>query len=136
MNIMDEASAPSPVPTLMSESPSVASPPDQPLRITPLADTPGLRIEGELDRSTLPILTRALAPMTGGFTLDLSGLTFIDVGGLRALITTAAGLHAGHRLTLRSAPAQVRRLLGYTDWYETPGLHLQTGDHLGRSGLL
>jgi anti-anti-sigma factor len=131
MNTMDEASAPSPVPALMSERPSVALPSDQLLRITPLADTPGLRIEGELDRSTLPILTRALAQMTGSFTLDLSGLTFIDVGGLRALITTAAGLHAGHRLTLRSAPAQVRRLLDYTDWYETPGLHLQTGDHLG-----
>jgi ABC-type transporter Mla MlaB component len=131
MTTMDTGGAPGPVPAPLSERPLTALSPDRLLRIAPLADTRGLRIEGELDRSTLPILTRALALMTGSFTLDLGSLTFIDVGGLRALVTTAAALHDGHRLTLRSAPAQVRRLLDHTDWYETPGLHLQTGDHLG-----
>jgi anti-anti-sigma factor len=97
------------------------------LRVSLFVDAQGLRIEGELDRSTLPALVRALASMAGcgSFCLDLSGLTFIDVGGLRALVTAAADLHGGHVLTIRSAPAQVRRLLELIGWHETPGLRLQ-----------
>ncbi|MFG6202678.1 hypothetical protein, partial [Nonomuraea sp. JJY05] len=52
---------------------------DQLLRITPLVDLAGLRIEGELDRATLPALRRALASMASGgagFCVDLSSLTF------------------------------------------------------------
>ncbi|MFI0422821.1 STAS domain-containing protein [Spongiactinospora sp. 9N601] len=101
---------------------------DRPLRITPLADRAGLRIEGEIDHTTLPALRRALATMGGGsFSVDLSGLAFIDVGGLRALVTTAAALHGddnGHVLTLRSAPWHVQRLLNLTGWHKAPGLHL------------
>ncbi|MEU7744324.1 STAS domain-containing protein [Nonomuraea sp. NPDC049158] len=69
-----------------------------------------------------------------GFCVDLSGLTFIDVGGLRALVSAAAALHDGggdHVLTLRSAPPHVRRLLQLTGWYQTPGLHLQAQTHPG-----
>ncbi|MFC6083595.1 STAS domain-containing protein [Sphaerisporangium aureirubrum] len=95
-----------------------------PLLVTPLPDRAGLRIEGELDCATLPVLTRALASIGGGdFSVDLSGLTFTDVGGLRALVTTA-GLPDGRVLTLRSAPWHVRRLLYFTGWHRTPGLRL------------
>ncbi|MBN6052256.1 STAS domain-containing protein, partial [Nonomuraea sp. RK-328] len=88
-------------------------------RITPLLDQPGLRIEGELDRATLPVLTRALAAMAGrgSFCVDLRSVVFIDVGGLRALVTAAAGLPDGHVLTLRSPSPQVRRLLVLTGWH-------------------
>ncbi|MDP4511660.1 STAS domain-containing protein [Nonomuraea turcica] len=100
---------------------------DRLLRITPLVDRAGLRIEGELDRATLLALTGALASMAGGgsFCVDLSGLVFCDVGGLRALVTAAAGLRGGHVLTLRSPSPQVRRLLELTGWHQTAGLHLQ-----------
>ncbi|RVX40130.1 anti-anti-sigma factor [Nonomuraea polychroma] len=104
---------------------------DRLLRITPLAERAGLRIEGELDHSTLPALRRALASMTSdgaGFCVDLSGLTFIDTGCLRALVGAAAALHddgGDHVLTLRSAPPHMRRLLELTGWHQTPGLHLQ-----------
>ncbi|MFI6705419.1 STAS domain-containing protein [Nonomuraea sp. NPDC050478] len=104
---------------------------DRLLRITPLAEYAGLRIEGELDRSTLPALRRALAPLSSGggdFCVDLSGLEFIDVGCLRALVGTAAAIHDGsadHTLTLCSVPPQMRRLLELTGWHQTPGLHLQ-----------
>jgi anti-anti-sigma factor len=108
---------------------------NQLLRITPLADRAGLRIEGELDHSTLPALRRALASMTSGdgFCIDLSGLTFIDTGCLRALVNAAA-LHddgGDHVLTLRSAPPHVRRLLELTGWHQTPGLHLQASARPG-----
>ncbi|MFB4273503.1 STAS domain-containing protein [Nonomuraea sp. GTA35] len=97
------------------------------LRITPLADPAGVRLEGELDRATLPALTRALASMAdgGGFCADLSGLAFCDVGGLRALVTAPAGLRGGQILTLRSPSPQLRRRLQLTGWDQTAGLRLQ-----------
>jgi anti-anti-sigma factor len=100
---------------------------DPPLRITPLFDPAGLRIEGELDYATLPALTGALVSMVRGdsFCVDLSGLVFCDVGGLRALVTVAAGMRDGHVLTLRSPSLQVRRLLQLTGWHPTAGLRLQ-----------
>ncbi|MBT2235823.1 STAS domain-containing protein, partial [Nonomuraea sp. NEAU-A123] len=90
----------------------------------------GLWVEGELDHSTLPDLRQALGSMASGrgFCVDLSGLAFIDVGGLRALVSAAAALHdsdGDHVLTLRSAPPHLRRLLELTGWRQTPGLHLQ-----------
>ncbi|MER6576196.1 STAS domain-containing protein [Nonomuraea sp. NPDC001023] len=97
------------------------------LRITPLVDSTGLRIEGELDYATLPVLTRALASMArgGSFCVDLSGLVFCGVGGLRALVTPAAGMRDGQVLTLRSPSPQVRRLLQLTGWHPKAGLRLQ-----------
>ncbi|MGW2214118.1 STAS domain-containing protein [Nonomuraea sp. NPDC001684] len=100
---------------------------DPPLRITPLVDPAGLRIEGELDYATLPALTRALVSMASGGSLcvDLSGLAFCDVGGLRALVSAAAGMRDGQVLTLCSPSPQVRRLLQLTGWYPKAGLRLQ-----------
>jgi ABC-type transporter Mla MlaB component len=67
-------------------------------------DPPGLRIVGDLDRITVPALTEALASIgSGSFFVDLSGLVFIDVGGLRALVMAAARMEGGHVLTLCSA---------------------------------
>ncbi|MEV0592941.1 STAS domain-containing protein [Nonomuraea cavernae] len=102
-------------------TPSTAA--DRRLRITPLADLAGLRIEGELDRATLPTLVRTLASIAGhtSFCIDLSGLMFCDVGGLRCLLTAAVGLPDGHVLTLRSPSPQVRRLLELTNWAQTAG---------------
>ncbi|MFC4114471.1 STAS domain-containing protein [Nonomuraea zeae] len=102
-------------------------PTDQLLRITPLVELAGLRIDGELDRATLPTLPPALASMSGrgSFSLDLSGLVFCDVGGLRTLVGAAAGLRGGHVLTMRSPSPQVRRLLTLTGWHKTAGLRLQ-----------
>ncbi|MEV4579983.1 STAS domain-containing protein [Nonomuraea jabiensis] len=100
---------------------------DQLLRITPLVDLLGLRVAGELDRATLPALAGALASMAdrGSFCVDLSGLVFCDVGGLRLLVTAAVGMRGGHILLLRSPPPQVRRLLKLTGWHQTAGLRLQ-----------
>ncbi|MEU8143251.1 STAS domain-containing protein [Nonomuraea sp. NPDC048901] len=100
---------------------------DRLLRITPLVDPVGLRIEGELDHATLPALTGALAALAGGggFCVDLGGLVFCDVGGLRALVAAAAGMRDGHALTLRSPSPQLRRLFQLTGWHQTAGLRLQ-----------
>ncbi|MEU7888008.1 STAS domain-containing protein [Microbispora bryophytorum] len=95
-------------------------------RITACADPQGFCIEGDLDRISLPALTLALASMSNSADIhvDLSGLVFIDVGGLRALVTAAALLEGDHSLILRSAPPQTRRLLDLTGWCSAPGLTL------------
>ncbi|SEH03525.1 anti-anti-sigma factor [Nonomuraea solani] len=140
---MNTTPAPAPVIAAAVEPPEIAPSPitaaDRLLRITPLADRAGLRIEGELDCSTLPTLRRALASMTGGaaagrYCVDLSGLAFIDTGCLRVLVSAAAAVHEGggdQVLTLRSAIPQVRRLLELTGWHRTPGLHLQASARPG-----
>ncbi|MEU4580190.1 STAS domain-containing protein [Nonomuraea sp. NPDC023979] len=141
MNTTRTASASALVIAALTERPGIAltqiTTTDRLLRIIPLADRAGLRIEGELDHSTLPTLRRALASMNVDSSLyvDLSGLTFIDTGCLRALVGAAAALHddgSNHVLTLRSAPPQVRRLLELTGWHQTPGLHLQASARPGR----
>jgi anti-anti-sigma factor len=95
-------------------------------RITHVLDPPGLCVRGELDYATLPALIRALETIDGrnDASIDLAGVTFIDVASLRALIVTAARLDDGRALTLRAAPVQVRRLLEITGWHVAPRLRL------------
>ncbi|MFI9561114.1 STAS domain-containing protein [Nonomuraea endophytica] len=105
--------------------------PDRLLRITWLADHAGLRIEGELDHSTLPALRRVLDSMASGgvgFCVDLNGLAFIDSGCMRALVNATTALHEGSGdqvLTLGSVPPQMRRLFELIGWNQVPGLRLQ-----------
>ncbi|MFC6085832.1 STAS domain-containing protein [Sphaerisporangium aureirubrum] len=95
-------------------------------RIIGTPDPPGLRIEGDLDRTVLATLTQALAahPGPGEVSLDLTRLDFIDVGCLRTLVT--ATLVDGRVLTLHSMPPNARRLLELTGWHDTPHLRLNT----------
>ncbi|GII34370.1 STAS domain-containing protein [Planotetraspora mira] len=97
------------------------------LRITSSLDPRQLKIEGDLDRATMHALTEALASTADDASpvVDLSGLMFIDVGGLRALVIAAARLEGDHVLTLRSASPHVRRLLDLTGWHDTPHLRLE-----------
>jgi anti-anti-sigma factor len=73
-----------------------------------------LRLIGELDLTTTPILAEALStlPPQGSQPLlfDLSELTFLDSTGLNLLIRTAQS-HPGGRLRLRSPMPNVRRVL-------------------------
>lgn len=97
---------------------------DGTLRITPTLHPSGIRLEGELDRSGVIGLMAALAAAShiavqdGGLChADLSELDFIDVSGLRALITAGAG--AGVQVVAVSAA--VHRLLRLTGWDKAPG---------------
>jgi anti-anti-sigma factor len=86
--------------------------------------------------TTVHALTEALASIANGGSLfvDLSGLVFIDVGGLRALVTTAARMEGDHALTLCFASPHVRRLLELTGWHDIPRLRLVAGRHPFRTG--
>ncbi|MBM3685205.1 MAG: STAS domain-containing protein [Actinobacteria bacterium] len=76
-------------------------------------------VHGELDahtsREVLARVTERLAEAEGCVDLDLSAVTFLDSGGLRALALLAAlgsGRRGGLRLVDPSAP--VRRVLALT----------------------
>ena len=97
------------------------------LRITRLAEAPGLRVEGEIDQSNAALLARALDAVTGGggsVHLDLQGLEFMDLAGLRVLVSTAGQLPAGRSLVLHSVRPYLRRIMELVGWDRAPGLRI------------
>jgi hypothetical protein len=91
-----------------------------------------LSLAGVIDESTSGILARALtrAHGSGSFPIlvDLAGVEFCDVAGLRAIISRADGQGPGHpaaeRIILAHLPAHLVTLLRILGWDATPGLTL------------
>lgn len=82
-------------------------------RVSVDPDDPALvRVGGELDLATAPELLGALEQRDGEVVLDCSGLAFIDVAGLNAVVEAHAACRArGARLVLLDPSPAVRRLL-------------------------
>ena len=81
------------------------------LEIRPLSSAAGLSLRGEIDLTNRHELTAALEPFVdvgADFCLELSGLSFIDVGGMTVLNGVAERL-APERLVLWHPPGLVRR---------------------------
>src|SRR5689334_6320791 len=73
-------------------------------------------LDGEIDISTCPAARRLLmAAISGGdvhLAVDMSGVTFIDAGGIGVLVAVAnRARQAGGGLSLLAPSLQVRRLL-------------------------
>jgi len=73
-------------------------------------------LDGEIDISTCPAVRRLLmAAISGGnvhLAVDMSGVTFIDAGGIGVLVAVAnRARQAGGGLSLLAPSPQVRRLL-------------------------
>ncbi|MGW2325313.1 STAS domain-containing protein [Streptomyces sp. NPDC001700] len=84
------------------------------LKVRPLSDRAGIRVSGEVTLTTRPSWEQALKDAvrgSGDVTLDLSGLTFIDVGGATALVLAAQGLDGRRRLVIKGPPPTLRRAL-------------------------
>ena len=78
-----------------------------------------LALSGELDLATMGELARAVdrrgAIEGRAVVLDVSGLTFVDASGVRALIDACELLTgAGHEVTVAGVRAQLGRLLELT----------------------
>ena len=70
-----------------------------------------IRARGEFDLSTAPAIEDAFASVPAScdrIILDLSGVTFVDCSGLRALETASAG--CGREVSVRAPSRPVRRL--------------------------
>ena len=106
--------------------------PRSPLHITFTTSPATLRLDGVIDESTFGILTRALtrARRTGEFQIfvDLAGVEFCDVAGLRAIISLADGRDPGcaaaGETILTHLPSCLATLLRILGWDATPGLTL------------
>jgi anti-anti-sigma factor len=82
-------------------------------------DSARIALHGELDRSTLLPLARELLEVerrgTLAVVLDLTDLSFVDVGGLKLILEAARRLRAaGRQLTIANPPPFARRLLALT----------------------
>jgi anti-sigma B factor antagonist len=87
------------------------------LEIERLAGQRRFVLRGELDAATAVKLTTEVEPVTrepGDVELELSGLSFCDSTGLRALLQLAKGLDGKGVLVLRNPTANLRRLLEIT----------------------
>jgi anti-anti-sigma regulatory factor len=98
------------------------------LRITSLSGVTGFRVEGTVDVTNRSGLDAALASVQQGSTdihLDLSGLEFIDMEGLRLIVRAARDLREGRLLFLDGVPTFVHTLLRAVNWDDTPGLRCE-----------
>lgn len=84
------------------------------LKIRPLTGRAGIRVSGEVTLTTRASWEQALEDAlrgSGDVMLDLSGLTFIDVGGATALVLAAQDLDGRRRLVIKGPPPALRRTL-------------------------
>lgn len=104
-----------------------------PLWATFSSPPPTLRLAGEADESNYAELAERLstAVAAGGSRLlvDVGGLDYCDLAGLRAIVSLpywrpADGGPSQH-LVLRHAPAAMRDTLSILGWDELPGLVLE-----------
>jgi anti-sigma B factor antagonist len=70
-------------------------------------------VSGDVDRCNASMLGQQLdGVLDDGLVLDVSGVDFLDLGGLRAMLALDAQLRrTGRRLVLASPPCPVRLLL-------------------------
>jgi anti-sigma B factor antagonist len=70
-------------------------------------DPPVLQVAGEIDLATVDALRTALEEAVSTdptVVVDMAGVTFLDVTGLRAVLQAAASRNGAGPLTLRNAP--------------------------------
>ena len=74
-----------------------------------------LRLRGELDVATAPQLQACLSTVEGDVEVDCGAVTFIDLDGLRVLVTSQrCGQDRGTNLRIVNPSSCVVRLLGLT----------------------
>ena len=54
--------------------------------------------------------------------IDVGGLVFCDISGIRAFVTTAEGLPKGRRMLLHGMPAQLETVIKAVGWNRIPAL--------------
>jgi anti-anti-sigma factor len=82
-----------------------------------------LFISGDVDQATCPALVGALGEAAQGHDevhVDLSGVEFCDLAGLRAIVRFATAVR--RTVGLYGLPAQHRTVLGILSWDGTSGL--------------
>jgi anti-anti-sigma factor len=102
------------------------------LRITAMRSPPGLAIAGEIDESTYVALVGKLAEFAdeaAEFHVNLAGVEYCDLAGLRAIVRLASVSHGGEtrRVVLHEVPPQLQKVLRIVGWDAMPGLEIDQG---------
>jgi anti-anti-sigma factor len=96
------------------------------LRITATSNPPGLAIAGEIDEDTYPALVAKLEQLAGTseIHLNLAGVQYCDLAGLRAMIRLAGSGRRGdsRQVVLHEVPPRLQTVLGILGWDITPRL--------------
>jgi anti-anti-sigma regulatory factor len=110
---------------------------DRALRIIRNGDGPELVVAGEIDEFSYPDLTASLAEASadgGDIHVDLGGVEYCDIAGLRAIVcaTGSPGRpHPSRCVVLHAVPPQLRKILHILGWDALPGVIL---DETGLAG--
>ena len=100
-------------------------------QVLPLEGGSGLRLVGELDLATAPILEEALRSVEqviGSVTLDLSGLTFMDSSGIHVIVGFARSGACTGPVILDGPTNMVARALEMVGIDQVPGVEVHPAD--------
>ena len=100
---------------------------DKQLVITQSSRPVGLRLNGEVDASNVEavssVLNTTLRTHDGADVhVDLSGLEFSDVSGIRALVAAAEQVDGSRRLILYGLPPLMTKVMDVVGWTDLPAL--------------
>ena len=100
------------------------------LEISPLIGVAGLRLDGELDLATAPLLTEALLDLASEreVHLDLATLTFLDSSGLHVIVKLARSQDGNRSVVLLNPSTAVMRCLEITEIDKHPAIEIRQGD--------
>lgn len=100
------------------------------LEISPLIGAAGLRLDGELDLTTAPLLTEALLDLASEreVHLDLAMLTFLDSSGLHVIAKLARSQDGNRSVVLLNPSTAVMRSLEITGIDQHPAVEIRRRD--------
>jgi ABC-type transporter Mla MlaB component len=104
---------------------------DEALRVSSSGSPPWLVIAGEIDESTYPILLAGLATADGyrEIRIDLGGIRYCDLAGLRSIVRLTGAYSASgrpiRRVVLHAAPSWLAEILQILGWDTTPGIAIE-----------
>lgn len=101
---------------------------DRQLSVTRSTSPSGLRFSGEIDVTNAAAVVEMLAMSLSTdetLHLDVSGLIFCDIAGIRAFVDAAERLRQG-TLLLHGLPSYLQTVMSVTGWSEIPTMRLCT----------
>ena len=100
------------------------------LEISPLPGVAGLRLDGELDLATAPLLKEALVDLGSkrDVHLDLALLTFLDSSGVHAIVALAQSLDGNRSVVLVNPSTAIMRCLEITGIDKHPAVEIRHED--------
>jgi anti-anti-sigma factor len=91
---------------------------DKQLVVTRTLEPYGLRFSGEIDITNSKAVPQSLSMAfvrSGDMHLDVSGLIFCDISGIRSFVDAAEAMDGG-RLLLHGLPALLQKVMHVTGW--------------------